>query len=589
MSTFPTEVWRMSWSHAPTPELKSLSSSCRLFRDICQPLLFQTLSFVGPFPEEMVPRSRKALTKRLERSEQRLISLASDPRIASMVHAWSYHCSPAIDLSQEETTKLPALTRLVELSRAINARFSSTIGAYINLSRLLITGIDLSPEFCKRLASMSKLSVMHMIDCDITCPASSGGPDMEWKDDTVERYNLVSPRKLVQLDLMEEVPARVFLSVFALAGPIPHLVTVGLRLSHEAKDVFFAFLDCCPALTCLTIDAPASFTGVTLPASTVPVLASFQGPMELIGVFAAGRPIRRAKLDFFSDEHDHDHDVHADKAVVQEGLLQLSKSSATVEDITLPLISPKWSVLFMVSELFPKLKKLMLFLRDVGVPWSAESDDSQGSDSGDWETVDGSDEGEDGEDIETDNDGDGELTADDGLGLPGPFDIFRGLLNMTAQDMDQARQALEMGDADVGHGSHDCDDCDDCDGGNSECSDTSAFIVWPDEVLTRTYEDLSLDSFMDVMLSLGNDTTPLPRNIRHLAIGQMHETLDVKAMSDADVSAIVEKLGARYPGLRQVVVGKSPRAWKRRRGVWKAPRPQHLFAFKSLPIRAVHA
>lgn len=45
-------------------------------------------------------------------------------------------------------------------------------------------------------------------------------------------------------------------------------------------------------------------------------------------------------------------------------------------------------------------------------------------------------------------------------------------------------------------------------------------------------------------------------------------------MSDADISAVVEKLGARYPRLSKVIVGIRARAWKRKEGVWKPPKPE---------------
>jgi hypothetical protein len=58
------------------------------------------------------------------------------------------------------------------------------------------------------------------------------------------------------------------------------------------------------------------------------------------------------------------------------------------------------------------------------------------------------------------------------------------------------------------------------------------------------------------MLALAKDSIPLPRNIRVLCIGQLPMQIprarNEKSMPDADISAVVENLGARYPGLNKV-------------------------------------
>jgi hypothetical protein len=55
----------------------------------------------------------------------------------------------------------------------------------------------------------------------------------------------------------------------------------------------------------------------------------------------------------------------------------------------------------------------------------------------------------------------------------------------------------------------------------------------------------------DFMSALANDLLPLPRNIRTLSISLI--LAQGSKESDTGISSVVEKLGARYPGLRKVI------------------------------------
>ncbi|KAJ7752845.1 hypothetical protein DFH07DRAFT_825177 [Mycena maculata] len=560
-SSFPIELWRMTVQNSTRPDLKALSSSCRLFRDICQPLLFQNLGFTAPFPIDLSPVNCKSTIRKMKRDRDRLICIASSEGFPAMVHSWVFHCIPDVrNLLDESKSPLPyhpRMKQVVELSLAIASHFSSTIGIYTNLSTLDITGFDLSPEFCEALASLPKLSGMYLGGCRITCPASVGGvalekftysyPGLEWQDDIAERYHLVTTSKLTTLSLDQPVPAKVFLSVFAASGPLPRLVKLTLCLGYDAKDLFYRFIDCCTAVTDLEIHVPVTFAGVALPETSIPMLDSFKGRIEVASAFAAGRPVRKMTLENIPENPEDD--GPADKAVIEYALTQISESSATLEDLTLPFISLDSSVLRLTSEVFPKLKSLMFFLRNTGTLQTNEIH----SDEEDWETVDGSvDDADDGVvDIQQDDGGAAQILGEQGLA----YNILKTLLTMSVGQTSAVDDALQREDSD--------DDCK---------SDT---IEWPpdDAGGSRTYEDIKLDSFEHFLVSLGNDSLPLPRNIRYLGIAQIPRAPNEKTMSDADISSVVEKLGARYAGLRKVVVGIVPRAWEKKRGQWKPPNP----------------
>ncbi|KAJ6466694.1 hypothetical protein C8R47DRAFT_35847 [Mycena vitilis] len=565
---FPTEVWRTSWNNATPRELKALSASCRLFRNICQPLLFRSLSYIGPFFDEFDPRNPQRAVEKLKRSRVRLLSIVSSPHIPSMVQSWSFH-SPT-DMIELDTAALirdyPAVNQVLALSLEINFYFSSTIGAYTNLSELRLTEFQCSPEFCGTLASLPRLTVMQLTDCDVICPFSSGSVALTalscfaykesrgWRDNLPERYHLVSTSRLEQVELFNPVEARAFLTLFAASGPLPRLVHLNVCLDLGAKDVFYRFIDCCPELMCILLEAPAGFGGVTLPETSVPTLHSFTGRIEIAGVFAGGRPVH----DFKIREGGED-EGPVDAKLVWQGLFDISKSGDTVEDLTLPFISLDSSPMRLVSDpaLFPKLKRLALFLQDTRP--SADDDESVG----DWETVGGSSEGSADEVIDVDED-DG-YRSDQSTGWM-PARMFNHLLRNQGENPEATSE-----DDDEEHSGHECSDCESdtstsTDGSESELGDVVAN--------PKTYEDLKLSSFQDFISSLANDSIPLPRNIRTFCIGQIPRCSRDKSMTDADITTVIEKLGARYPGLKKVVVGIVPRAWKRKGGVWKTPKPQ---------------
>ncbi|KAF8213908.1 hypothetical protein K438DRAFT_1802511 [Mycena galopus ATCC 62051] len=567
-NAFPTEVWRMSWSYASSKDLTALSSSCQLFRDICQPLLFQNLSYLGPFLEEINPTKPQKVVETMKHSRDRLLSISSHPKIPSMVQYWTFHV-PTGSLLFEPSAMIyryPAMKQVFDLTRAISAEFRSSIGVYTNLSRLTITGFQFTPDFCQTITSLPLTSI-DLTDCDVDCPVPFGGialeafnyayNGLEWRDDMTEHYNLVSGSELKALELETPVPARVFLTVFVALGPLPQLTYIYVSLGYDAKDVFYRFLDCSPALKCIQMEAPPTFGDAILPETSIPVLHSFAGPIEIAGVFSGGRPVQSFKVHPSFGTHDELAEKEpVDPEVVQQFLLQISTSSATIEDISLPWVSLNSTPLRFIAENFPKLKHLQFFVRDVA------SEDPQSDEESEehWETPGGSSVTGDDEIIDV-GENDAEHSLDDGM-----FSSLRKLLSLSGQDLEEARRV---------YNEHHCDDC------ASESSDSSQSIDWHEDeaVAHRTYEDIKPESVEHFMAALGNDLIALPRSIQVLSIGLVAKTYSPsskeESLPDAEISSVVEKLGARYPVLRKVVFGYRPRAWTRKPGgIWKPPKPE---------------
>jgi hypothetical protein len=53
----PTEVWERCWSYCHNRRLRRLVLVCRLFRDICHPLLFHKQTFRAPYTEDITPHN----------------------------------------------------------------------------------------------------------------------------------------------------------------------------------------------------------------------------------------------------------------------------------------------------------------------------------------------------------------------------------------------------------------------------------------------------------------------------------------------------------------------------------------------------
>jgi hypothetical protein len=495
---FPTEVWEMSWICASIKDLKALSSSCRLFRDICQPLLFERLKCLGPLLDEISPTKPEKTVEQMKRSRDRLHSIASNAKISSMVQSWTFDLpTESKNISTDIDAMIrdyPATEQIIHLSRAICSTFSSTIGVYTNLSELTIVCFQFTPNFCEALASLPKLTMMHIMFCGVDCPVSFGGIALEhfvcgyegWGSQDALGY-LVSGSKLEQLELLYPATAGPCLKVFAVSGPLPHLVALNLHLDGGSKDVFYQFLDCCPQLKCIRLEAPPTFAGVTLPETSIPTLRAFQGPLEIAGVFAGGRPVRS-----FDIQRRFGANEPADPTVVQQTLLQISTSSATLEYLTLPLLFLDSVPIRFIAENLPGLKHLVFFLRDTGTRALASQDPQSDEESeGDWETVGGSSQaGSADEVIDVDEDDEHHSTG----WMP-----LSELLNLSAQDgplnellsISNLEEAMleAMFKAQDGNG-HYSDDC------ASQCSyaSDSESIDWS-EGNSKTYEDQTPNSF----------------------------------------------------------------------------------------------
>ncbi|KAK7062056.1 F-box domain-containing protein [Favolaschia claudopus] len=487
----------------------------------------------------------------------RFFASSSNPRISQMVH------SVALLLGLEDSEHVsgfirlhPNMAQVLDLSRAIISQFTSSIGAYTNLSELDISGFHLTSEFCRTLATLPNLTALELDECVINCPEPFDGLALEHflcqvEGNSDRGCSLVSGSRLQDLILRDPIPAKAWLTGFVSSGPLPHLVYLNLHLNHEGKDIFFRFLDRCPQLKCIKLQAPPSFADNTLPETTIPGLLSFKGPIDIAGSFAGGRPVRGFILDPSGSGSLESYGQPVDETVLQKTLLQIATTSATLINLTLPCISLDSSPLCLIAKTFGKLKQLEFFLRNPDDLEEEEEEEHFEDPGNDWETVDGQSDGSVDEILEIDED------------------------------------TVEYTLKNVGRGdSNEHEHCDEC---TSDCSDVAESVTNGDnefEVNEGTYNDIKLKSFKNFVRCLADDLIPLPRNIQALSI-HMFPNLSLsraqeKPMSDADISSVVTKLGTRYLRLNKVVVESKERVWRRKGGVWEPPRQRPINPFQVL-------
>ncbi|KAJ7639204.1 hypothetical protein FB45DRAFT_1134418 [Roridomyces roridus] len=614
-STLPTEVWRISWQNASSKDLKSLAESCRLFRDICQPFLFRNLTLLTPTTPELAlsTKGHEKIKAHLTRIRERLSGIAFSVHLAPMVNSCVYGTVGSEAVTHNlRTGSEDSKEEVIALLDALDKLFNDLIGAFINLTTLIIDGFPLKDEFCARLKTLPRLHHVHLNACVPSCSSSDLEIKdfsidmlyMDWHDNLPEGYHILSPAKLETVSLRAPIAARALLSVFVgNSAPFPRLVSLAIPVENDQRELFYQFLELCPELLSLNLDVPHAFaSGVVVPPTSIPLLQDFRGPSDMIAMIVPGRPIKKLTIDL-SEPPDLDDTFTGMRRpmaqeLLDEVLLQASKSSATLVDLCLPIVPLNSGFLRLVSELFPKLKRLLFFLQNNAFTMEGHSNQDEtgqvmdihdDDEDEDWQPFDAS--AGDG-DQEGGEDGPGEGDEDDGGPMPGPFTMQPQLINplapippgtvgvlgfgfnigtVTEEQLEQVHEAFLAAEAKLEEEEEDrvCDV--DASSVYSNASDTEY-----DDEPAQLHEDIELESYNHFLISLANGAIPLPRRIRRLEIGHNPLCAQEKPMPDADISSAVENLGLLYPKLTTVRAGQTPRSWKRNAGdgSWKAPQPE---------------
>lgn len=324
---FPPEIWTGCWSSSSTQDLRRLALVCRLFRDICQPLLFCYQRFTPP------DRRQDSTTRdhSFSRSILRLKHLRASTHVAS-VRSWDFHGSVDrwdLVLMDQRTnmvdTYVPSLPssgfRMDEWDYAKCARstdtdtyagvlraFNATLSAYQNLRSLHLAHLTIDTPFRNTLSGLERLAQLTLSSCDIKSRTGSLlaleafrlerlRPDFGMLCD--QPLHLVSPTTLRKLSIDGCRDSRALLSLIGNQPHIyPRLVDFSIELSDSAVPSFLRFLHRCPQLRRLEISGltKAKTLPHRLSPATIPHLSLFRGSPLLAEFFIRDRPVATLEL-----------------------------------------------------------------------------------------------------------------------------------------------------------------------------------------------------------------------------------------------------------------------------------------------------
>ncbi|KAJ6450169.1 hypothetical protein C8R45DRAFT_120581 [Mycena sanguinolenta] len=391
-----TELWLACWTLCSRRQLRRLTLVCKLFRDICHPLIFQHQTIDAqrePFTEDNWTRRLRGR----HRAAVRLDALAGSAHVGS-VHSWKF--VPGIYVLSESST-IPH-SELVHTTYArLLKTFSTTLGLYHNLRSLHVEALVIDAPFRQILSNLSRLENLALCSCDIVARDGfvmslrsftiSAQESTVWHIVMVPRepLRIVAPDSLHTLHLDAPGETASLLTAFGRAR-FPHLVVLSLQHLSDL-DMFLAFLAQCPGLAVLKIatvhpDIIASPPKYTLPRDTTPALRNLTIRGEMLGFFSLNRPIdtvtilneRRSfwrrllearirplatPVEYFTP------------AVLND----LLKTSVPLLSLSIPETSPTLELLNSITSLFPQLKDFSIHIKQPSIGHSTSGDAGLGS------------------------------------------------------------------------------------------------------------------------------------------------------------------------------------------------------------------
>ncbi|KAJ6454409.1 hypothetical protein C8R45DRAFT_602311 [Mycena sanguinolenta] len=311
---------------------------------------------------------------RLHRTAVRLDRLGTSS-FAPLVRSWSVSFSQFLPMSRIQIKNMNLFVAMRD--KVINTFFDS-LGLFQNISSLHVRTGRINSAARETIMRLPLLHTLHLQvnNIDMEDRSISGGL-REGK-----AALRTSPRMLRSLRIddalhLDEFPA----------SELHHLVHLSIPMirSLSNMELFVQFIEQCPRIESLTIEAPSPVTRVTsidgppcflplisftdVPGHALPILHTLAGPSNLIRSLAPNRPIRSVRL----VEHELD---------MQELLsicIEVSRSTAPIRTLALPCVmipesavsvhalapphtAPILEFLRTITSLFPDLRALSLAL-----------------------------------------------------------------------------------------------------------------------------------------------------------------------------------------------------------------------------------
>lgn len=362
------ELWTRCWEHIEEREdVRAITLTCRHFRAIGQPLVFEHVKYTG-LPFDIQP-SRKQLTKGgFRKLHERLVALQNSP-----LRAHIRRCT-LVDWAAGHAELV-----VWELGE----KLFETLAELPNLRSATCTNMLMKTDHFQKLVSRTGLRQIDIQNCtfsfddvlpyrleDVTLTESRtlakvtgfAGSSFAYAATTI-----LSPEHLRTANLTMPMTISHLLPQLTGLPPFHFLVSLTLFMPFEASPSALArFLERCPSLQRLVLlgHSPADHLA-TLDPSALPALLSFCGSPSTAAQIIPGRLISRWMLrsvtvavggaDYEMHEHYHDAaEVRAGMAVFDE------VASTRVSHVTLYLRSEDQGVAAEVRAKFPQLQELCI-------------------------------------------------------------------------------------------------------------------------------------------------------------------------------------------------------------------------------------
>lgn len=384
------EMWNACWINLQDEDLNrdsicALTLTCKLFYDLCQPLLFQELSARAP-PAQDEDTAAFAL---LEES-RRLCFLATDSsaRLRMMVKLWSFSgrmFNYDRYLGYPET---PDMGVVPSNSNEITAFFMHNLQHYPSLRTVKLDMIAVDTRILNILASLPALEVLRLDQCPYHADTVPQLRLREFStinlagiplDDTLfatPPQALISGATIQSLQLSNDVSVHLFLRPLFKAGVMERLTDLDISLYPEVQAGFFEFLLSCPQLRSLTVyvDSTTMTRGDRFPAGTLPLLESFEGAYQIAEMFPDDLPLETLILTNYEQlAHFEESDAIAESEPIFQLLQRMQRLPSTLSYLRLPLMTPNFDMLAMMASSFTQLKDLTLHLLCVPKPTASPS------------------------------------------------------------------------------------------------------------------------------------------------------------------------------------------------------------------------
>ncbi|KAJ7478703.1 hypothetical protein B0H11DRAFT_2028362 [Mycena galericulata] len=374
----PTEIWERCWSSCHNGRLRRLVLVCRLFREICQPLLFAKQIFHAPDVEYITPQNWKHFSHHIVASTHRLQQVRGSPRVRA-VRRLAFIGSFELDLSWAH----PTVTHILDLNAAYLSAvrtFTEALSQYLQLRVLYLSNLTIDTNFRQQLAALPNMVDLTLVDCDIACRVAaplalrrltiSGA----FSEDTGVAFplSIVSQVSLQALYLQHTPDGASVLYAFVPGVLFNDLSDLQISLTEEIAARFFAFLEDCPRLEHIAIlSAPMSLPQ-SLSSAAIPRLASFYGPTSLVETFVCRRPVNAIDLIYPSDC-----EAINDACTITSVLYNIAQNVVPLRSMGLPPIPAGPVMLFAVLS---TLSKLFPLLRELTVDFFQPGDDTEDAD-----------------------------------------------------------------------------------------------------------------------------------------------------------------------------------------------------------------